>query len=259
MTYYYQNSQVIEAMTIPFTVTIASTNDKEGKKLCQDTTPKIEEELKRIERDYSAFCDNSLVSRFGNGESSILLSHLEFQEIYKQVTAASKATNGIFDPYFSGKYNPTGYVKGWAIEKCYQDFLAPLLSRDAIVGVYLNGGGDIQCGIQLYSGFQWTVGVENPDKLNEVYAIYNLENSALATSGYSKRGKHVVSKDITLQQVTVQHEHLATADVWATTLLAAPAESRTTLLSNYHLNAVLIFEDRKEVYQNGEKKDVQKI
>ena len=82
---------------------------------------------------------------------------------------------------------------------------------------------------------------------------------ALATSGYSKRGKHVVSKDITLQQVTVQHEHLATADVWATTLLAAPAESRTTLLSNYHLNAVLIFEDRKEVYQNGEKKDVQKI
>lgn len=74
-------------------------------KLCQDTTPKIEEELKRIERDYSAFCDNSLVSRFGNGESSILLSHLEFQEIYKQVTAASKATNGIFDPYFSGKYN----------------------------------------------------------------------------------------------------------------------------------------------------------
>ena len=54
MTYYYQNSQVIEAMTIPFTVTIASTNDKEGKKLCQDTTPKIEEELKRIQK-FSTF------------------------------------------------------------------------------------------------------------------------------------------------------------------------------------------------------------
>ena len=57
MTYYYQNSQVIEAMTIPFTVTIASTNDKEGKKLCQDTTPKIEEELKRIFRYLTCLLD----------------------------------------------------------------------------------------------------------------------------------------------------------------------------------------------------------
>ncbi|SNR20016.1 Thiamin biosynthesis lipoprotein ApbE [Lactobacillus delbrueckii subsp. bulgaricus] len=109
----------MEAMTISFTVSVAVQGEA-SPNLTQaftDACRKIYTELKRIEADFSAFLPDSLVSRFAEGDESILLANAEFQEVYEAALLAKEETAGAFDPYFAGKFDPTGLVKGWAVKK----------------------------------------------------------------------------------------------------------------------------------------------
>jgi thiamine biosynthesis lipoprotein len=56
-------------MTIPFTVTLVVTERDEGN-LMTSLLPKIQAELNRIERSYSAFLPTSLVCRYQMGEKT---------------------------------------------------------------------------------------------------------------------------------------------------------------------------------------------
>lgn len=81
-----------------------------------------------MEEKFSPFLPDSLVSKHTDiGE--VLQEDffdLEYQEVYSRSIIAKKETHGLFNPFFGGKYNPTGFVKGWAIENAFMKYIKPL-------------------------------------------------------------------------------------------------------------------------------------
>lgn len=252
MNQYHYVSRVIQSMTLPFTITLASSDSDYANTLIEKVVPSIQTELDRIEADYSTFKSDSLVSRFNQGDSSILLNNSQFYEIYSFLERAKLETDGYFDAYYAGYYDPTGYVKGWAIEHVFTLFLKPLLGHEQIVGVCLNGGGDMQFASQLYSDHLWTIGIEHPLNLQKIVAIYKLSDGAIATSGFSKRGHHTTQEDQTVLQTTIFSEHLGTADIWATVGLASNKKTFTSLITQQQLTGLIIYPEIVTIFSRGE-------
>ena len=128
-------SQVIKMMTIPFTISIAASTDDVLNETFALIMKPIRQRLAQVEQNYSAFRADSLVTRFQNGEDQLLIENSEFQQIYAATKEAQLQTEGYFDPMFSGKFDPTGYVKGWAITRIFNESLRPLLADPRIDGV----------------------------------------------------------------------------------------------------------------------------
>lgn len=242
---YYFPNMVIDQMNIPFTVKLATKDpDDLVLKQLEAVTKKIASKLHQIDLNFSPFRPDSLVSKFQLGDRRPLLDSKDFQSIYAQTVLAEQMTDGVFTLYFSGKYDPTGLVKGWAIEQSFEQFLRPLLSDPKIEGVSLNGGGDIKLATRNDSNFQWGVGIENPKNLLDIIATYYIRNGAIATSGNSKRGEHIIKSEFNgVSQVTVVSNSLIDADVWATTGVAAKNEQFLNMIRMYNLSGLLINQD----------------
>lgn len=239
---YYFPNMVVEQMNIPFTVKFATKDpDDLVMKQLEMTTKKIEKKLKQVDLDFSPFKPDSLVSKYQLGDRQPLLNSKDFQSIYAQSILAEQMTDGVFTPYFSDKYDPTGLVKGWAIEQSFEQYLRPLLADPKIEGVSLNGGGDMKVATRDDSNFQWGIGIENPESLLDVIATYYLRNGAVATSGNSKRGEHIVKKSVNkVTQVTIVSNSLVDADVWATTGVAAENDQFLHMIKEHELSGLLI-------------------
>ena len=122
-------------------------------------------------------------------------------------------TDGAFDVRFSGELDPSGLVKGWATEAA-----ARLLPQDA----YLNAGGDM---VIKSPRLPWRIGIEHPFDPTGLLAVLSVTNAAVATSGRSHRGDHIIDPRTGeaatgLRQATVVGPTLTEADVWATALIA---------------------------------------
>lgn len=230
-------SETFEKMAIPFTVSIAAEDTFLACRHLQKVVPQLKKELSRIENDYSPFIETSLVSRYQKGEKTVLFDNDEFQEIFAATIMAKDLTVGAFNPYFSDQYDPTGYTKGWAIEKVFGQVLHPLLGDKEISGVCLNGGGDLQ--FESQNHFFWNIGIENPLSLQEIISSYHLENGAVATSGRSKRGRHIkIMGKADLEQVTIYSNSLAYSDIWATAGMAAGGTLFNRLISKFKLTGI---------------------
>lgn len=242
---YYFPNQVINSMNIPFTVKFATTDpDQVVMEQLKVATERIEERLRQIDLKFSPFRYDSLVSRYQRGDRDPILDSTDFQAVYAQSVLAEQMTDGIFTPYFAGRYDPTGLVKGWAIEQCFDEYLKPLLQDPKIAGVSLNGGGDMKLATSPHSDFRWGIGIENPDNLQEVIATYYLKGGAIATSGNSKRGEHIIRMNPNqVQQVTVVSNSLVNADIWATVGISAGTEKFATMINEYNLSGLLIAKD----------------
>ncbi|WP_067193524.1 FAD:protein FMN transferase, partial [Streptococcus sp. DD10] len=244
-------TQTLQAMTLPFTISLMAKDRAFAENKIAELIPHVQTELERLEEKFSAFRQTSLVSRFQAGDQRPIFD-AEFQEVYAQVIALKKRSQGYFDPYFQGGYNPTGFVKGWLVEKLFKQWLQPMLSYPEIVAVAFNGGGDMQVKVRENEDFTWQIGIENPDNLQEFLAIYPLKEGALATSGLAKRGHHLeVRGEKDLLQVTVLSDSLAWADSWATALFSAGQEQAAQLIHQEKLTALLVTKDQLIAYQNG--------
>lgn len=242
----------LTAMTLPFTISLATSDKAFAEEKLAQLAPKVQAELDRLEEKFSAFRKSSLVSRFQAGDQTPILD-AEFQAVYAQVTILKNRSQGYFDPYFQGSYNPTGFVKGWVVERIFQQLIQPLLTYPAILATSLNGGGDLQVKVKEGTDFSWQIGIENPDNLQELLAIYPLTQGGLATSGLSKRGRHlsILGKE-DLKQVTVLADSLAWADSWATALFSAGQEKAAELIQQERLTALLVTSDQLLIYQDGQ-------
>ncbi|MGT2932680.1 FAD:protein FMN transferase [Streptococcus catagoni] len=249
----YYSKRLIQVMTIPFTLTLVSNDLMLAEQLIEPVNAKVRAELERIERDYSPFKSDSLVSRFNAGQDSILLDHPEFQATYAILARVKIETKGYFDPYYKGTYDPTGYIKGWAIESIAKQFLKPLLAHPEIVAVSLNGGGDVQCYSDPASDFSWSIAIEDPDNLQNILAIYPVTNGGLATSGFSKRGRHTKQEEgLVAKQVTIVSHSLALADIWAMVGLAANSDHFKALIHQQKLSGLCLDDQGLKLFHLGD-------
>jgi thiamine biosynthesis lipoprotein len=137
-------------------------------------------------------------------------------EVLALCERAKSETDGWFDIDLPGGLDPSGLVKGWAIERGLGVLSA--LSAD----ICLNVGGDVAV---RSAGEPFVVGIEDPQDRSRVVAAVPISAGGLATSGTAARGLHILDPHTgrpadAVASVSVVGPSLMWADVYATAAFA---------------------------------------
>ena len=254
---------VLKRMNMPFTIAfVRDSFDEILIDALNQIVYEIDKYLQNVEEKFSPFLSESLVSRHTDLGEELQddFFDIEYQEVYSRSIIAKKETQGLFNPFFDGKYNPTGFVKGWAIENAFMKYIKPLIDNNIIEAGAINGAGDIQVGTRLDNNFSWEIGIENPEDKGKIIAKYSIKNGAVATSGLSKRGRHIKSdNDINHVQVTVVGTYLLEVDVLATAGVVANEKVWREIVKNKQLTGILLTKEGiKRVFEEGKITDVKR-
>ena len=165
--------------------------------------------LRWVDATFSTYRADSEISRLGRGELDD--PHPLVREVLARCEALRRETDGYFDVRAAGRLDPSGYVKGWAVER------AAASGRGRFL---IDAGGDV-----VLRG-AWRVGIRHPYERDRLAAAITVCDCAVATSGAYERGPHVVDPHTGrpasgLASVTVVGRDLGTADAYATAAFAA--------------------------------------
>ncbi|MFE5603542.1 FAD:protein FMN transferase [Streptomyces coelicoflavus] len=182
-------------------------------------------ELHRADEVFSTYRDGSQISRLARGELTVDACAPEVAEVLELAAEAERVSEGWFSTRYRGRLDPTGIVKGWAVERAARHIAA----ATGAGGVSVNGGGDVQVLGTPGAARPWRVGVSDPLRPGGLAAVVSAAGAAelaVATSGSAERGAHVVdprtglSAVTDLLSVTVVAPGLTWADCWATAAFA---------------------------------------
>jgi thiamine biosynthesis lipoprotein len=178
-------------------------------------------ELHEVDRTFSPYKPDSVVSRLARGELSWSGLDPIVQDVADRCVRARDATAGLFDPVRpDGTWDPSGLVKGWAAERASRH-----LADVGEVDWCLNAGGDVA--VLCPSGRSFTVGIQDPRDPSRVVSAVACAGGAVATSGTAARGAHLYdprtggSATSRWLSVTVRGPSLETADILATAAFVA--------------------------------------
>src|SRR6202034_1658676 len=93
-----------------------------------------------VDRIFSPYRPDSDVSLLAAAEVSVDGCAPEVAEVISACTAVRLCSGGYFTAAPGGVFDPSGYVKGWAVERA-----AAILSAAGSTNHLVNGGGDVQC------------------------------------------------------------------------------------------------------------------
>ena len=176
--------------------------------------------LDHVDSVFSTYRANSDISRLNRGETRLADCDPNVARILELCAHASVDTGGYFSATADGHLDPSGLVKGWAVERA-SDLFREAGSRHHVV----NGGGDIQTAGTNGAGAAWRVGITDPFHRDRVLTTVEVSDLAVATSGVAERGLHVINPRTGrpachLASVTVICPRLTRADVVATAAMA---------------------------------------
>ncbi len=134
--------------------------------------------FRQVDKKYSPFKKTSEVSQINAGVKKI---SPEMQEILALCEQTKQETDGYFDVYHNGVFNPSGLVKGWAINEA-----AKLIQKSGYKNYFVDAGGDIEA-----RGKVWKVGIRNPFDVTQIVKSLIIKDKGVATSGNYERGKHI--------------------------------------------------------------------
>lgn len=175
-------------------------------------------DLHRQDTLFSTWDPGSPLSALRAGNGAPAARHPEFDEIFALASAMRDATEGWFDPWaMPGGFDPTGMVKGWAVERA-----ARILTVRGVASGVVNGGGDIATIGVPPDGGRWRIGIRHPWRA-DAFACVLAVAGAVATSGSYERGRHLIDPRCGtpvegVASATVVCSSLAWADAWATAL-----------------------------------------
>lgn len=182
--------------------------------------------LQRHEQVFSTYRDDSDISRLRRGDATFADLDPSVAEVARLCRAARVATGGLFDAERDGWFDPTGYVKGWAVDDVTERYLAELVGMPGITAVGINVGGDMRLLRDPESDWVWRVGIADPVDGSRMLATLALDSGAVATSGTAERGAHIIDPRSGRPaggavSATIVADDLTTADLWATTAVVA--------------------------------------
>jgi FAD:protein FMN transferase len=173
-----------------------------------------------VDATFSPYRDDSDVSRFGRGSVTLAECAPELAEVFAACADVTARSGGYFTIRPGGRFDPSGYVKGWAIERA-----AAMLTTAGSAEHSVNGGGDIQCVGDRGPGQPWRVGIADPLRPGTLALVVTGRDFAVATSGIAERGPHIVNPHTGhpatgLASITVVGSTLAATDAYATAAFA---------------------------------------
>src|SRR4051794_2149582 len=203
--------------------------------------------LREADARFSPWSPESEISRIQRGELTIDAASVDVREVADRCTAARTITHGAFDAWrhrLDRAFDPTGLVKGWAIERA-----AAILAGAGAANVFLAGGGDVVVRGDGPAGKGWRVGIQHPNANDRVATVVGLRDRAIATSGAYERGDHVVDPltgrpPRALLSATVVGPNLADADAYATAafVMGLPAIAWIESVPGYSVLAITVDE-----------------
>ena len=141
-----------------------------------------------VDDTFSTYKETSEISRLNRGELPLDHCSDAVRTILALGEETKQETQGYFDIYrkgINGVCDPSGIVKGWAIQQA-----AVQLRAAGAHNFYVDAGGDIQVA-GTKRGSPWRVGIRNPFNRKQNVKILALSDCGVATSGTAIRGQHI--------------------------------------------------------------------
>jgi thiamine biosynthesis lipoprotein len=200
-------------------------------------------DLRAVDRVFSTYREDSFVSRLDRGEVTAASGPPEVAEVLALGERARRESGGAFDIVRDGRLDPSGVVKGWAVERAARHLHA-LDDTDFC----LSAGGDMVCRVSDPDRPAWRVGIENPLSPKSLLATVAVRSAGVATSGATHRGQHVVDartgRPVTgVASVTVIGPSLTWADIDATAAYAHGAQAADWLRTRPGRSAFVVWPD----------------
>lgn len=178
-------------------------------------------ELRAVDRTFSPYIDDSVVTRIDRGEIALEDCPVDVRLVAEECERARELTGGLFDARGpDGRWDPSGYVKGWAAQRAFAHLRA-VEDTDWC----LNAGGDVV--VHCRGSEPFRVGIADPGDPARVAVVVERRAGAVATSGTAARGNHLYDPrtrgraEPVWASVTVAGPSLPTADVLATAAFVA--------------------------------------
>ncbi len=174
-----------------------------------------------VDQTFSPFKETSEVSRINRRELTFAQTCHDMHTILDLAEQTKAETGGYFDVWHHGVFNPSGIVKGWAIDEA-----ASLLYMKGFRNFYVDAGGDVQVYGRNAHDQAWKVGICNPFDLSQIVKTVILDDRGIATSGSYMRGAHIYNPRsdadalVEIVSITVIGPDVLEADRFATAAFA---------------------------------------
>lgn len=210
--------RVRQVMGLPVTVHVADAGAQEA------VLGEVFADFALLDKVFSPFLADSAVSRINRGElkpedaGDLVVQALHLCRLYEG------ATDGYFSAWLGGRLDPSGLVKGWAIDRG-----CSILDRQGYRNFFVDAGGDVQTRGLSERGEPWRVGIRHPVQRDKVVRVVLASGLAVATSGTYEKGDHIVDPHTgraaeDLLSFTVAGPDILQADVYATAAFAMGKE-----------------------------------
>jgi thiamine biosynthesis lipoprotein len=148
-------------------------------------------DLRDVERRFSPWLPDSEISRIADGRLSERDASPDVRFALSVCDHLAAVTDGAFDARrhrADGRLDPSGFVKGWAVEEA-----ASRLVDAGLLDYAVNAGGDIlvRGDAEPGGGHGWRVGIRDPEDPSLVVRVLRVRGLAVATSGLYERGAHI--------------------------------------------------------------------
>ncbi|MGI8665337.1 MAG: FAD:protein FMN transferase [Jatrophihabitans sp.] len=173
-----------------------------------------------VDRTFSPYQQDSQLSRLARDELAVEDCVPEVGQILARCAELETETRGYFSATAGGVLDPSGLVKGWAIQHASE-----MLSAAGSTSHCVNGGGDVQCAGPAAAGRPWRIGIADPLQAGRLAGIVAGRDLAVATSGTAERGNHILDPHTghpraELASVSLVGRQLASVDAYATAAFA---------------------------------------
>jgi thiamine biosynthesis lipoprotein len=218
--------------------------------------------FRRVDDLFSTWRDDTEISRLARGEMQLDDASVEVREVLRLCAAVKQESGGAFDITFGADprveprpgfadIDPSGLVKGWALERA-----AEMIAAEGGRNFTINAGGDVLTRGRPAPGTNWRVGIQHPWTRAAVAAVVEGTELAVATSGRYERGEHIISpvtgKHPTgLVSVTVIGDDLALADGYATAAVVLGPEGMEWIARVPGVEALGITDDQRVITTDG--------
>jgi thiamine biosynthesis lipoprotein len=207
--------------------------------------------FRSVDERFSTYKAASEISQINQGLPRNKWSR-EMKAVLKLCEQTKELTNGYFDISHDGQLDPSGLVKGWAINNA-----ANLLLDKAVINFYIDAGGDIQVHGANGDNQPWEVGIRNPFNIEEIIKVISLATEGVATSGSYIRGQHIYNPHNNHRQagfvksLTVIGPNVYEADRYATAAYAMGQAGIAFIESTHGLEGYMVDADKIATYTSG--------
>lgn len=207
--------------------------------------------LREADETFSLWKPDSPVSRLRRGDTELAQIPPEAADVLELCRTARNWSRGWFDPWaMPGGVDPTGLVKGWAVERARD-----VLRRAGATAAMVSGGGDLAVFGCPAPGREWRAGIQHPWRRDALAGIIEVR-AAAATSGTYERGPHLIDPRTGRPghrgiSATVTGPSLAMADALATAVAVGGDDALEAVGALEGYAGYLIRPDGGEAYAGG--------